>query len=464
MESAGVDSDIDALGPVRRLDGAQVAMVVMVVVGLVLRFWDLGHGRLSIDESYTALAARMPVGTLIHHIDSTDPHPPLGYLIFQPIASSTTSTWWLRVGAALASSLALCVLAWWQRRRGVAGAVAVGVFALSSYQLAYGREMRMYGFVCLAGVVTAWAAEQWLREGGRRWIAAAAVAATACAFLHATGVILLVALAAVPLLRRDRSAWELRAAAAAGIVLFAALWGAHAVTWAGEPSAYPKGSLSWLSIVVNEMVAAVPANRWIVLPLVAIGGVLVVQRRDASSRVLLVLAVAPVAVLFLASIRQGVLIPKSVMAYSWAPAVALGAVCGAAWRRSSALGVGSIAAIALLILPYAHLGVAQDEGAGPMLRALDARVATGDAIGVQSERRDIRDLIQWYRSVVPGVEVSMDDSVPDLHLMQVAGEAPSGRIWLVTAGDQSSVDGYVPCGPTENVDGSYRVTCLAQNR
>lgn len=462
MESAGVDTAVDVSEPVRRLDGAQVAMAVMVVVGVVLRFWDLGHGHLSIDESYTALAARMPVGTLIHHIDTTDPHPPLGYLIFQPIASLTTSTWGLRVAAALASSSALCVLAWWQRRRGVAGVLAVGVFALSSYQLAYGREMRMYGFVCLAGVVTAWAAEQWLTEGGRRWIAVAAVAATACAFLHATGVILLVALAAVPLLRRDRSAWELRAASAAGIVLFAALWGAHAVSWRSETSTYPKASLSWLSIVVNETVAAVPANRWIVLPLVVVGVVIVVRRRDASSRVLLVLAVAPIVVLYLASARQGVLIPKSLMAYSWATAIALGAVAGAAWRRTWLAGAAVALLVALMVVPYTHLGVDDDEGAGPMLAGLDERVAGGDAIGVEApQQHDIRDLVQWYRSVVPGTEVTMDDTyVPGLELVRVTGEQPSGRIWLVSSGAPRAIDGYRACGPVDDFGGTYHVVCL----
>ena len=275
-------------------------------------------------------------------------------------------------------------------------------------------------------------------------------------------MIVLVALFAIPLARRDRSAWELRAATALGLVAFAAVWGAHALTWHSETSTYPKASLSWLSIVVNETVAAVPADRWLVLPLIMVGGFLILRRRDASSRVWLILAAAPVAVLYLASARQGVLIPKSLMAYSWGTALAIGAVVGAAWRRSFLLGVAVAALVALVVLPYIHLGVNNDEGSGGLLATLDAQVAPGDAIGVTPIQHDIRDLLHWYRSVLPGTGVTFDDtSVPALELMRVTGETPSGRIWLVSSGEPSSIPGYEPCGPVSDVGGTYHVECLA---
>jgi len=336
------------------------------------------------------------------------------------------------------------------------------VFALSSFQLAYGREMRMYGFLSLGGVVTAWAAERWLEDDQRRWMALAVLAATSCAFLHATGVIVLLALLAVPLLRRDRSAWELRSATVVGLALFAVVWGGHALSWRGATSNYPKASLSWLSISVNETIAAVPANRWIVLPLLVVGGIVIVRRRDCSSRVWLILAVAPVVVLYLMSFGQGVLIPKSLMAYSWGSDLALGAVVGAAWRRSVLLGGVAAALLAILILPYTSSGVNSDEGAGGLLAALDQRVGPGDAVAISPARHDIRDLIQWYRSVVPGVEVTFDDtSVAELEQLYVTGEAPSGRVWLVSSGQPSSIPGYAPCGPVDDVGGSYRIECLA---
>ena len=342
------------------------------------------------------------------------------------------------------------VLAWWQRRRGVAGVAATAVMALSAFQLSYGREMRMYGFLALGGVLTAWAAERWLDDGRRRWIAVATVAATACAFTHATGIIVLLALGAIPLLRRDRRAWELRCAVLVGLASFALLWGAHAVAWRGQTSMYPKASLSWLSIVVNEVVAPVPSNRWIVLPLLVVGGLFIVARRDASTKVWLILAVGPVAALYVASYGQGVLIPKSLMAYSWGVALALGAVVGAAWKRSAMAGGLVAVVLALAVVPYVRTAVTHDEGAGGMVDALEEVVAPGDAIAVTKRQDDIRDLVEWYQFTDPGVDVAFDDtSVPGLRLVSVSGEEPSGRVWLVTSGAPEPIDGLhvVLAGP-----------------
>ena len=244
----------------------------------------------------------------------------------------------------------------------------------------------MYGFVCLGGVVAAWGAERWLDTGSRRWVAVAVVAATTCAFVHATGVIVLIAAlrgAAVPTRSLPVGApggGGGRARAVRGAL------GAHALTWRNEVSTYPKASLSWLSIVVNETIAAVPANRWIVLPLLVGGGVLIVLRRDVSSRVWLVMAAAPVALLYAGQFRQGVLSRNRSWPTPGAPRSPSAPWSVPASGRSCSGPPRFL--VALMVVPYTHLGVDDDEGAGRLLTFLDDQVGPGDAIGVTPPQHD----------------------------------------------------------------------------
>jgi hypothetical protein len=48
-----------------------------VGVGAALRLWDLGSSRLSYDESFTAMAGRLPISTLFGYLRDHDSHPPL---------------------------------------------------------------------------------------------------------------------------------------------------------------------------------------------------------------------------------------------------------------------------------------------------------------------------------------------------------------------------------------------------
>ncbi len=43
-----------------------IGLGLLVVVGAVLRFWGLGASRLNYDESFTAMAGRLPIGSLFN--------------------------------------------------------------------------------------------------------------------------------------------------------------------------------------------------------------------------------------------------------------------------------------------------------------------------------------------------------------------------------------------------------------
>ena len=88
----------------------------MVLLAAILRFGGLGTAGLSADETYTAVASARPVDELLTFIRETDPHPPLSYLLENPALAVSDSNAALRFLPALCSTLAVVVLAVWQRR------------------------------------------------------------------------------------------------------------------------------------------------------------------------------------------------------------------------------------------------------------------------------------------------------------------------------------------------------------
>ena len=53
----------------------------IVVLGIALRVWRILSNGLTFDESFTAMAGRLPVGDLLSYLRHNDSHPPLDYLL-----------------------------------------------------------------------------------------------------------------------------------------------------------------------------------------------------------------------------------------------------------------------------------------------------------------------------------------------------------------------------------------------
>src|SRR5947209_5640849 len=80
-----------------RRDWTAIALVVIVVLGVVLRAWRLGFSGLSYDETFTAMAARLPIDQLFDFLRTRDTHPPLDYLLRAPFARAGASDLVLRL-------------------------------------------------------------------------------------------------------------------------------------------------------------------------------------------------------------------------------------------------------------------------------------------------------------------------------------------------------------------------------
>jgi hypothetical protein len=364
---------------------------VLVGLGVVLRLWRVDDSVFTPDESYTAVAVDRPWFDVPSFIADTDPHPPLYYLVAQPFTHLTDSEWALRLPSALLAIAALALFAWWQRDRGLEGVVAVGLFALSPFQLIFVPQARMYGLMVLAGVAAAFASDRWLRDGGRRWAVVAALSGLLGSLGQASGVLLAGALVLVPGLRRDREAWEFRLAALAAVALFGILWGATALDASGE-SLYASPDLEQVTVTVNELHAAVPDNRVIVLPLLLVGAVLLVRNSPRMGRVWLALAAAPALAALVVSFRSAIFIPKTLAIAAWALPVAFAALVGAAARVRPLFGALVAAVLLIVTLPYVQPALERTENSEGIVRATQAALEPGDAVAAHPPRT----LIPWY--------------------------------------------------------------------
>ncbi len=141
--------------PARRvLRWPGLAAASVIALGVVLRFWDLGGGLLSYDESFTALIVQRSLPDLLA-ATAGDVHPPLGYVLLWAwvrLAGAVTP-WTLRLPGAVLSVVAL-----WQAHRlarrlslpPTARLAALALLAASPFQLHYAQDARMYALLQVA--------------------------------------------------------------------------------------------------------------------------------------------------------------------------------------------------------------------------------------------------------------------------------------------------------------------------
>ena len=205
--------------------GTAVALVLLVGLAGVVRFWALGAARLNYDESFTAMAGRLPVGSLFDFLRLHDSHPPLDYLLRAPLARAGVSEFWFRAPSAILSLGAVALFAWWMRERGRFGLIATALMAVSAFEAVHGREARMYAELELLGVAIAVLAAAWLATP-RYWHAPALGALVFVGLVtHVSMFLLAAGLLALPGRRTDREAWRWRAAIGLGVVAWVVVWG-----------------------------------------------------------------------------------------------------------------------------------------------------------------------------------------------------------------------------------------------
>ena len=434
----------------------------LVVAGVVLRVWRLDGNGMTFDESFTAMAARLPVGDLLTFLRTQDSHPPLDYLIRAPFARAGMSDAVLRVPSVLFSITALALFAWWMRGRGRIGVIATGMMAISGFQLLYGSQARMYALLALIGVAAAMTAERWLREPRARHAVAAGCLVFIAMLDHSSAFLLLAGLMALAGARNDRAAWQWRGALAGAVAVWAPLWGPSFSAQLTTPHAswIPSTSLSGFVDAVARQVTFTEAVAPCVLLGVIAGGVVLVRRDRLLGRVWITCGALPFALAAVIGIFTPFLLDRTLTLAAWAPLVAIAYLVDAAFRRWTALGVTATLAVGLLVVcgSYGFFSKAWEYDVA--VAHLQAAVEHGDVIAVDPVW--YAPLLEW-RLVVQGPGHLSRVSSPgliDTETIVVGSTKPTGRVWLFelahshqnTAGRERSARDWT--------DGTTRILCL----
>ena len=437
-------------------------LVLIVVIGAGLRLWHLGASRFSYDEAFTAMAGRLPLGSLVDFITRHDSHPPLDYLIHAPFARAGASEFWFRFPSVVMSIAALALLAWWLRsRRGVAIWATI-VMAVNPFQITHGRDARMYAELEFIGVAIAALTNAWLNRPRTRHAVLLGVLVFAGLLTHVSMFLLAAGLMAVPGSRRDRAAWQWRGAIVGGGLGWALIWGAHFVVQAqgGHSSWIPSTTPATLATAISHLLTfeaalVVPA----VVAIVA-GAVLLVRSDRRLGRVWLCCFALPVGIAAVAGLAEPVVLDRTFTLMSWAPVVALAFVLDTVVRRNRFVGVVATAmVIAIALLPSLAI-VSGHNGPDSPLRALEARVRPGDIVAVQPLSKAPE--LQWSLGVQTHsstAQVSVPGN-PRAFGIRVGTGAATGRIWLLNwNAHRPSTDLVSPCGPQWGT-GRVQIHCL----
>jgi uncharacterized membrane protein len=435
----------------------------VVLVGFALRIWNLGGHTLNFDETFTAMAARRSAGDLFQFLRTHDSHPPLDYLIRAPF-SATGNDVWMRVPSVVFSTAALAVFAWWMRGWGRAGLLATALFAVSGFEVYYGREARMYALMQLVGVVVAFGCHRWLV---RRTTASAAVVSAALlvgVFTHVSALLLAAGVFLLAGRARDRAAWHWRIAVAAPVVVWAALWGAamNQQRKAGTALWIPHTTPTTFVRALAQPLSYTNALAWLIAAAIVAGAVLVVRTDRRLAAVGLTAYLVPVLLGAAVGLRSHFFIPRTLAFGAWAPLLAVAFLLDAALRRWRIVGTAALALIAVVVLASTAQAL-RDTPLG-QIDALDAHlravVRPGDVVATPDWDRS---LVEWPLVVQGNVPTARVRS--PLHkgsAFRLDGR-PTGRVWLVESADESAaIPGYVACArPWANA--AVRVRCLRRS-
>lgn len=420
-------------GTVSRERGVDVALVAVVAAGAVLRLWALGASKLSYDESFTAMAGRLPFTHLLSFLTAHDSHPPLDYLMRAPLARAGVSDLWFRMPSAVCSIAALVLLAVWLRPRGRVAVIAVALLALSAFEIAHGREARMYAALEPIGVGLAMVTHGWLRRPSRRHLAVLAVLLLAALFTHVSALLLAAGLITAAGLRRDREAWWWRAAIAGPVAVWATTWGPHFLVQAhgGHSSWIPPTSFATLTTAIAHAVTNNPAVTLLVVAAIVVGGALLLRDDRALGRTWLAGFAVPIAIGAVAGLVEPVVLDRTFTLMAWAPAVAVAWLLEWTLCERRAVGVVLVGATAAVTLPGVVTATTASTGPTVPLQALDRRVVPGDVVAVWPASKAPE--LQWSLGVRRHQQAQRVE-VTGLHrayALRLGSGPPTGRVWYL---------------------------------
>jgi Dolichyl-phosphate-mannose-protein mannosyltransferase len=416
-----------------RIGATRLALPALVGVALVMRLWELGRNRFGFDESFTSMAGRMPLGTMLSYLRARDSHPPLDYLLRAPLARLGTSEFVMRLPSVACSVLAVALFAWWMRRWGIAGVVATALLAINTFQVVHGRDVRMYADLELIGVATVVLADSWIRNP-RSWHAAAVGGLVFVGLLtHVQMFLLAAGLVALAGIRTDRAAWHWRAGIAGGVFGWAVLWGRSflAQSRGGHSDWIPRTTLAGIVHTVGSLVTNDVAFHALAVAGVVVGAVFLARTDRKLGRVWVCCGLVPVALAALGGLVAPVLLDRTLTVVSWAPLLALGFLVGGLAERSRLVAVALVAGLVLVMLPTTVQAVTTRSTPDMVLRHIQQVAQPGDVVAIFPAGR-MHEVV-WtvgVRGSTPYHDVPTT-GIPDTRGLLLGSNRLTGRLWLL---------------------------------
>ncbi len=439
----------------------RIVMAAAVAVGFVLRWWDLGGPVATFDESFTGAYSHLPIRQIPGALRQNDAHPPFDYLI-RHFFGSMGDTTALRVPSAIFGCAALAVVVWWMWDRGWFGVAMVALTSLSPFQLLYAHQARMYALAILCGTAAAALADRWSRDGARRWRWLLVLPLLVGLFDLSTFLLFAGALVLLPGRRRDREAWLWRATAAACGAVWAVVWGPSFLHQAqGQHS-------DWIRLTspaaVRDTIAGFltvhPNVSLLAVAIVIVGAVMLWRQDRVVWEVWAWLALLPFALACVLGLRSHFLLTRALAPSAWGIPLVLAALFDRARRYSPLAEVVVVAALVLVSLPSIGPALAYEEGAGPGVVAVAARVQPGDGVLVYPHW--LWPLVVWSDAAprVQTVPAALHALSPDAYIYVAPGAPFGGRVWILQpTGYRSPTTGLARCPGRTPVAGDYSLTC-----
>jgi hypothetical protein len=398
---------------------------------------------------------------MLDFLRARDSHPPLDYLLRLPLARLGASDFVLRAPSLVFSISALALFAWWMRSRGWVGVLATALLAVSTFQIVYGGEARMYALLQLLGVAIAIVAESWLRRPAS-WHAWALGALLLVALLdHVSAFLLGAGLLLVAGTRRDVEAWRWRGAVVGAGAVWLLLWGSSFVDQlhGSDTSWIPRTTPSGFMQVVSRHVTFTESLAPLVFLAIVAGGVVLVRSDLVIGRLWWCLGAVPAVLAGFLGIFSSFFFDRTLTLSSWAAPLAVAILLNEVLRRSRLVGM-ALGAIVIAVALASSVSFLREPWASDRdIARLEQVVRPGDVVASYPARFGA--LVGWrigVRGELPAAPVTLD-GLADSDAWLV-GHGRSDRVWVLVWLDPHHVfAGLDRCAPTWE-DVRTRILCL----
>jgi hypothetical protein len=334
--------------------------------------------------------------------------------------------------------------------------------ALSSFELQYGREARMYAELQLLGVLALIALYAHLRSPRRSLRVALGAVILVALFTHVSALLLaggiLVGAGSV----RSRDANRMRAWIVGAVAVWATLWGRSFLTQShGNHSSWiPRTTIERAVSVVGSLVLPWGLAAVVVCVAIAIGVVVLARHDRVMARAWWACSGGPILAAIVCGRFAPVLIDRTLTLFAGGVFLAVGFALDRALARRVVVPVVATTAVFAILVGRAVAIVSTPSGPNSQLRVLDAIARPGDVVAVRPPSKGVE--LDWSLGVRSdhGSTRRVEVDLPSTPALLYTGAPATHHVWLLDFRDRTRpYEGFARCAP-DRVTHGFRIMCL----